>query len=154
MRLVDLPRTTSFQLALRFLLLFGAATLVLCAFLYWQTTHYVNGRVDDWLAREQAVFGLVERQNLVERLNAHVIADPTLERPLTLFGPAGQRLAGTPLALSPAELAVMPKDVPFRFVLRQGEGRSSSAAGCISDRRAICCWLPATWQGRGSSPKC
>lgn len=84
-----------------------------------QTTHYINSRVDDWLTREQSFFGIVQRDGLVERLDAHVIADPTLERPLTLFDPTGHYLAGTRLALSPSELGAMPRDVPFRFVLRQ-----------------------------------
>jgi signal transduction histidine kinase len=120
MRLVDVPRTTSFRLALRFLLLFGAASLALFGFLYWQTKHYVVGRIDDWLLREQALFSSIDRPNLVERLDAHVVADPSLERPLTLFGPAGQRLAGTRLNLPATVLNSMPHDVVFEFNFRQG----------------------------------
>ncbi|MGD0105318.1 MAG: HAMP domain-containing sensor histidine kinase [Rhodopila sp.] len=120
MRLFDLPRTTSFRLALRFLLLFGAASLALFGFLYWQTKHYVEGRVDDWLTREQGIFSPMDRSNLVQRLNAHVVADPSLERPLTLFSPAGQRLAGTPLNLAAVTLESMPHDDFFKFSLRQG----------------------------------
>jgi signal transduction histidine kinase len=118
-RLVDLPRTTSFQLALRFVLLFGTASLALFGFLYWQTTHYVVGRVDDWLTREQAVFGPMDRDNLVQRLTAHVVADPTLERPLTLFDPAGRRVAGTQLNLPPSVLAAMPRDTVLVFNFRR-----------------------------------
>ena len=124
MRLVDLPRTSSFRLALRFLVLFGAASLVLCGFLYWQTKHYVIGRVDDWIAREQTVFGPMQRDDLVRRLTAHVVADPTLERPLTLFDPAGRRVAGTVLNVSPAVLAAMPRDLTQMFKLRQGRQRT------------------------------
>jgi signal transduction histidine kinase len=119
-RLVELPRTTSFQLALRFLLLFGTASLMLFGFLYWQTERYVQGRVDDWLIRERAVFSPMDRDNLLQRLTAHVVSDPTLERPLTLFDPVGFRLAGTPVELSAAELAVMPRDELFRFDAHQG----------------------------------
>ena len=120
MRLVDLPRTSSFRLALRFLLLFGAASLALFGFLYWQTRTYVLGRVDGWLAREQTIFSPMDRSNLLERLTAHTVADPSLERPLTLFDPIGQRLAGTPLTLSAAVLDGMPRDVVFEFSVRQG----------------------------------
>jgi signal transduction histidine kinase len=120
-RLVELPRTTSFQLALRFLLLFGTASLVLFGFLYWQTERYVEGRVDDWLVRERGIFSPMERDNLLQRLTAHVVADPTLERPLTLFDPVGDRLAGTPIDLSPADVVAMPRDVLFRFDLDQGD---------------------------------
>jgi signal transduction histidine kinase len=120
MRLVDLPRTSSFRLALRFLLLFGAASLILFGFLYWQTNHYVIGRMDSWLAREQTIFGVLDRDTLLQRLTAHLVADPTLERPLTLFDPAGERLAGTPLNLPASVLAGMPQDIPFEFNLPQG----------------------------------
>src|ERR1700761_4873725 len=75
-RLVDLPRTTSFQLALRFLLLFGAASLALFVFLYCQTAHYVSQRIDDWLQREQAIFSVSDQADLQRRLAAHLVADP------------------------------------------------------------------------------
>lgn len=120
MRLVDLPRTTSFRLALWFLLLFGAASLGLFGFLYWQTRQYVVGRVDDWLMREQTLLGPLDRDDLVQRLTAHVVADPSLERPLALFDPAGRQLAGTPLKLSATALDNMPRDSVFEFTLPQG----------------------------------
>jgi signal transduction histidine kinase len=119
-RLVDLPRTTSFQLSLRFLLLFGTASLVLFGFLYWQTKHYVVGRVDDWLVHELTLLGPMDRDDLFQRLTAHGVADPTLERPVTLFDPAGERLTGTPINLSPTVLADMPRDVTFAFDFHQG----------------------------------
>jgi signal transduction histidine kinase len=119
-RLVDLPRTTSFRLALRFLLLFGAASLALFGFMYWQTKQYIEGRVDDWLAREQAILRPIDRDILLQRLTAHVVADPSLERPLTLFDPAGKRVAGTALDVPAAVLSGIPEDVITRFVLRQG----------------------------------
>src|SRR5580700_7685982 len=97
MRLVDLPRTSSFRLALRFLILFGVASFALFGFLYWQTNHYIVGRIDAWLAHEQTILRPLDRDSLLQRLTAHFIADPTLERPLTLFDPVGMRLAGTPL---------------------------------------------------------
>jgi signal transduction histidine kinase len=120
MRLVDLPRTSSFRLALRFLLLFGAASFVLFGFLYWQTNHFITGRIDAWLSHEQTIFRPVDRDNLLQRLTAHLVADPTLERPLTLYDPVGLRLAGTPLGLSASVLASMPHDIPFEFSLAQG----------------------------------
>ncbi len=71
MRLLELPHTTSFQLALRFLVLFGAASFGLFAFLYWQTADYVTDRVDDWLRREQTYFRLSDRGDLQQRLAVH-----------------------------------------------------------------------------------
>jgi signal transduction histidine kinase len=119
-RLLDLPRTTSFRLALRFMLLFGAATCALLGFLYWETKHYVTGRVDDWLMHELAIFSPMDRNNLLQRVTAHLVSDPTLERPVTLFDPTGQRLAGSPLNLPATMWSSMPHDRPFDFTLRQG----------------------------------
>ena len=133
MRLIDLPRTSSFRLALCFLLLFGVASFALLGFLYLQTTHYVISRVDDWVTREQTIFGVMDRANLLERLEAHRIADPTLERPMTLFEPAGRRIAGTLLNLPPATLAAMPHDVIFPFSLPEG-GRETSFRGEVHTR--------------------
>jgi signal transduction histidine kinase len=118
-RLVDLPRTTSFRLALRFLLLFGAASLLLFGFLYLETQQYIVGRIDGWLIREQAIFRPMERDNLLQRLSAHFVADPTLDRPMTLFNPEGQRLAGNPMTLPAEMLTGMPQDAPFEFHVRQ-----------------------------------
>jgi len=120
MRLVEVPRTTSFQLALRFLLLFAAASLALFGFLYWQTQHYVVGRIDNWLVQEQTIFSPLDRDTLLQRLNAHVVADPSLARPIALFDPTGQRLAGTPVNLPPAKVRAIPHDVPVQFVVHQG----------------------------------
>jgi len=50
--LSDIPRTTSFRLALLFLGLFGTASLGVFGFLYWQTAGYLASGVDDWLGRE------------------------------------------------------------------------------------------------------
>lgn len=133
MRLVELPRTTSFQLALRFLLLFGTTSLVLFGFLYWQTQHYVVGRIDGWLVREQAIFAVSSHAGVLERLNAHVVADPTLERPLTLFSPSGQHMAGTRLDLPPGVVAAMPHDEFFAFELHQG-GQAMAFRGLAHPR--------------------
>jgi signal transduction histidine kinase len=123
MRLTELPRTTSFQLALRFLLLFGAASLALFGFLYFQTTHYILGRMENWMVRQQATLGQLDRDSMLQRLNAHVVADPSLDRPITLFSPAGERLAGTLLNLTPAEVLAMPRDTPTRLVVNQRSRR-------------------------------
>jgi signal transduction histidine kinase len=133
MRLVDLPRTTSFQLSLRFLLLFGAASLALFGFLYWQTAHYVEHRVDDWLRREQAIFNVPGQADLLQRLGLHLIADPSLERAITLFDPAGHRLAGTMLDLPASALTALPRDVLTNFTIRQGS-RPNALRGIVHQR--------------------
>ncbi len=133
MRLLELPRTTSFQLALRFMVLFGAASLGLFAFLFWQTADYVTDRVDDWLRREQTYFHLSDRGDLEQRLTAHMTADPTLERPLTLFDASGNRLAGTVLNVTPADLLRLPRETLTDFSVHQ-DGRTISLRGLVHER--------------------
>jgi signal transduction histidine kinase len=120
MRLIDLPRTSSFRLALRFFILFGTASFILFGFLYWETKLYVISRVDEWLVREQAGFKTMDRDSILQRLEAHLVVDPTLDRPVTLFDATGQRSAGSTLNLPPGLLASLPLDRVVPFHLRQG----------------------------------
>jgi signal transduction histidine kinase len=119
--LVEIHRTTSFRLALLFLLLFGAASLALFGFLYLQTTGHLRAQVDGWLRREQTGFMHLDREAYLERLAARKSVDPTVERPFTLFDPAGHRTAGTPLDLAPEALASMPIDRLFDFKAKIGD---------------------------------
>ena len=127
MRLAELPRTTSFRLAMLFLLLFGTAALLLCGFLYWQTKDFLSEREDETLVTEQAAFDGLDASDLRELLAAHVVMDPHLQRPLTLFGPAGERVAGSPVG--PPVLA-QPSNQPFTFTLRHN-GRPIYFRGLI-----------------------
>ena len=127
MRLAELRRTTSFRLAMLFLLLFGTAALLLCGFLYWQTKDFLSEREDETLVTEQAAFDGLDASELRELLAAHVVMDPHLQRPLTLFGPAGERVAGSPVG--PPVLA-QPSDQPFTFTLRHN-GRPVYFRGLI-----------------------
>jgi signal transduction histidine kinase len=126
-RLAELPRTTSFRLAMLFLLLFGTAALLLCGFLYWQTKDFLSEREDETLVTEQAAFDGMDASDLRELLAAHVVMDPHLQRLLTLFGPAGERVAGSPVG--PPVLA-QPSDQPFTFTQRRN-GRPVYFRGLI-----------------------
>jgi signal transduction histidine kinase len=126
-RLAELPRTTSFRLAMLFLLLFGTAALLLCGFLYWQTKDFLSEREDETLVTEQAAFDGMDASDLRELLAAHVVMDPHLQRLLTLFGPAGERVAGSPVG--PPVLA-QPSDQPFTFTQRRN-GRPAYFRGLI-----------------------
>jgi len=129
-RLSDLPRTTSFRLALLFLLLFGVASFTLFGFLYWRTSGYLVGRVDDWLQREQASFLNLNREEFLDRLTAHATGNPTLDRPFILFDSIGQRIAGSPLSVPALILAGLPLDRPFDLPLSQS-GRAMPLRGQI-----------------------
>src|ERR1700688_3592068 len=93
-RLSDLPRTTSFRLALLFLALFGAASLTLFGFLYWQTAGYLTGGLDEWLTRETAGPCVGSPSELTSRLNERAARDPEGPRPFAVFDAAGNWIAG------------------------------------------------------------
>jgi signal transduction histidine kinase len=114
--LSEIRRTTSFRLALLFLGLFGAASLILFGFLYWQTAGYVAGGVDDWLTREMAA-RVSDPRELDGQITAHMAADPAGRRPFALFDADGHRIAGNPAEL-PSPLPGM--DRVFDFMLPQG----------------------------------
>jgi signal transduction histidine kinase len=130
MRLTDLPRTTSFRLALLFLLLFGAASLVLFGFLYRETNGYLMRMADDWLRREQVGFAQMEEAAFFDRLRAHVIADSAVERPFTLFDASGHWIAGNHLDVSPRLLVSAPSDRPFNFAVTDN-GQSLAYRGMV-----------------------
>src|ERR1700737_3723274 len=114
----DLRRTTGFRLALLFLALFGAASLTLFGFLYWQTAGYLKSGTDEWLARELASLVAANPSQLIEHLNEHAARDPEGDRPFALFDAAGHGLAGK-VANLPTPSA---SDRPIEFRLnRRGE---------------------------------
>jgi signal transduction histidine kinase len=116
-RLSDLPRTTSFRLALLFLLLFGVASLLLFGFLYRETNGYLMRMADDWLRREQLGFAQMDEAGFLDRLRAHVIADSGVERPFSLFDASGHWIAGNRLHVSPSLVVSAPLDRPFHFAV-------------------------------------
>ena len=112
--LSDIPRTTSFRLALLFLALFGAASLILFGFMYWQTAGYLAGGVDDWLHNEMASRSDAHSSERMRQLNARAVLDPDGRRPIALFDSDGHWEAGGTATL-PRPLPAM--DRPFDFTL-------------------------------------
>jgi len=94
MRLSDLRRTTGFRLSVLFLGLFGLSSLLLFAFLYAQTTHYLLWSLDQRLAREMQA-DLSAPETIGERLRGHMLRDPEGLRPFGLFDATGQPLMGS-----------------------------------------------------------
>jgi signal transduction histidine kinase len=117
-RLRELPRTTSFRLALLFLALFGAASLLLFGFLYWQTAVYLRSSVDEWLAREEEGLAASSPADLRRIVAERAARDPGGRRKFALFDAAGNRIAGSQAAL-PAPLP--PLDRPFELTLTRGD---------------------------------
>jgi signal transduction histidine kinase len=117
-RLRELPRTSSFRLGAMFAGLFGLSSLVLFAFLYWQTSGYLSAAIDDWLERETAARALEPASELAQNLDARVAADPDGMRPIALFGPDGTWLGGSHARL-PANRPQT--DRPFAFTMPRGD---------------------------------
>jgi signal transduction histidine kinase len=117
--LSDIPRTTSFRLALLFLGLFGTASFGVFGFLYWQTAGYLASGVDDWLGRELAARSAEHSSERRRQLDAHTVLDPAGQRPFALFDATGNWIGGSPATLPQPEPAM---DHPFDFMLpRDGQ---------------------------------
>lgn len=114
MRLSDLQRTTSFRVALLFLLLFGLASGVLFGFLYWRMSTFVGGGVDDGLEREATSLRRTNAGDLVDRLEDHAVHDPDLRRLSAAFDPEGHHIAGNLFVLPRGPL---PLDTGFGFTV-------------------------------------
>src|SRR5262249_39650083 len=95
------------------------------------TNGYLMSMADDWLRREQAVFAQTDERGSFERLRAHVIADPGMERPFILFDSTGRWLAGNRLEVPPSLLASETLDRPVDFTLMQ-DGERLRYRGMIS----------------------
>lgn len=132
MRLSDLRRTTSFRLAVLFLLLFGAATTLLCMFIFMQTRNYLDRRADDVLLAELVPFHGLDAAALHRLLVAHVAMDPHARRPITLFGAGGEYVAGSELGSSQFRILDEPTGRPFAFMLPR-DGQSMPFRGVTLD---------------------
>lgn len=104
MNLLDLARTTSFRLAVTFLLLFSAASVGLFAFVHWETKDFLSDKTDEWVTREIASLQRLDPAQLTNRLRQSELDPSTRERPFALYDPSANRLVGTPIAISPETL--------------------------------------------------
>jgi signal transduction histidine kinase len=97
MRLVELYRTTSFRLALIFLSLFSLTSLVLFLFIDYEVKDFMSDKVDEWVVREGRGRSTLDIDTLIHQLGSRQHEDANLERPITLYGPDYQVVAGTTL---------------------------------------------------------
>src|SRR5947209_5427717 len=117
--LSDIPRTTSFRLALLFLGLFGAASLALFGFMYWQTAGYLASDLDKHFQSEMASRLDSHSSERMRQLEARAKLDPDGRRPIALFDANGHWIAGATATLPSA---LPPMDQPFNFTLpRDGQ---------------------------------
>lgn len=118
-RLSELRRTSGFRLSLLFFALFGAASLVLFGFIFWQTAGFLSNSTDDWLRSVVAAAdGMGTTSERLRELRARAIADPKVSRPIAVFDVEGHWLGGSPITL-PAQLP--PTDKPFEFTQQRDD---------------------------------
>lgn len=119
MRLIELLHTTSFRLAIAFLVLFAVASGALFAFLSWETRDFLTDRTDEWLLREVNTFSPLDDQAITSRLATRESVNAVKERPISLFDPRGVLVAGSPMTLPAADKI---KPDPHNFAaLRAGK---------------------------------
>src|SRR5882762_6833362 len=98
-RLSDVCRTTSFRLAMLFLVLFGLASLVLFGFRYGEVKNFMQNKVDEWVLREEQEFARRPVDDILRRLKDRAIGEADAERSMALFDKTGARVAGTAISL-------------------------------------------------------
>jgi signal transduction histidine kinase len=125
--LSDIPRTTGFRLALLFLGLFGAASLILFGFMYWQTAGYLANELDKHFQSEMASRLAAHSSERMRQLEARATLDPDGRRPIALFDANGNWVAGAPATLPSA---LPPMDQPFDFTLPR-DGQAAPFRGIL-----------------------
>src|SRR5436305_15301783 len=93
-RLSDIPRTTSFRLALLFLGLVGTGAVVLFGFMYVETAGCLARDVDSGLAREVSVRAPKSAAELERLFNEPAPLDPERRRPFALHDPPRRWITG------------------------------------------------------------
>jgi signal transduction histidine kinase len=102
-RLPDFVRSTTFHWALGVAAAFGACTLMLFGFVYWQTAAYVTSSIDSDLTGEARFVVGNTREQALEFVAERLRDDPHRLKLAGLFGPDGQRIAGN-MEAAPATL--------------------------------------------------
>ncbi|MDB5730210.1 MAG: cusS 3, partial [Variovorax sp.] len=117
-QLRDIPRTTSFRIALLFLAVFGAAAAAVIAYLYWQTAGYLAREVDVALTAQMDRWGQLAPDALVQEVSRRTVRDTALRQPAAVFSASGERLAGV---IDPVR-QIATYDRPFDMRLKGPDG--------------------------------
>src|SRR5579859_826375 len=91
---LSLTRLPMFRLALLYSALFAFSTLVLFAFIYWQTAVVEIQRVDGQLLHDAQFLGNLKPSDLKDTIDNRVMPDFRRVAHAGLFGPDGARIAG------------------------------------------------------------
>ena len=94
MRPPDFARTTTFRSAVAVASSFLICTLVLFAFVYWQTAAYVMNKYDVLLVEELQIFASNTPERLLQEIDDRLLKDPQRIKIAGLFDAKGNRIAG------------------------------------------------------------
>ena len=124
MRLTETFRTATFRTAALASAAFGASTLLLFAFIYWQTAGLETERIDRFLAHESLAMSREAPAALTADVNTRYARDLHREGFAGLYTGTGQFLAG--------DLADYPADLPrderaHRVLMRHGNAETGAA---------------------------
>ena len=114
-RLRDVLRTSHFQVAAQFLILFAVTGSLVLGLVYWRTSVYLVGEVDLSLRDNVDRWSQLPPDNLVREINRRTQRDPSRRLPAALIGARGELLAGG-LRLDASHLPAY--DRPFDLDLR------------------------------------
>jgi signal transduction histidine kinase len=122
-RLPDFIRTTTFRWAFGVAGAFVLCTLLLFAFVYWQTAAYMTSSYDNLLTGETRLIAADTPERQLERIDFRLHDDPRRIRIAALFGADGHRIAGNMESLP----AGLPPDVPTnaKVVRLDGDNRET-----------------------------
>jgi signal transduction histidine kinase len=90
----DFARTTTFRSAVAVASSFLICTLVLFAFVYWQTAAYVMNKYDVLLVEELQIFASNTPERLLQEIDDRLLKDPQRIKIAGLFDAKGNRIAG------------------------------------------------------------
>src|ERR1700704_6457660 len=109
-RLPDFARSTTFRWTLTVAGAFVLCTLMLFAFVYWQTAVYMESKYDVLLAAELRIFAANTPEQRLQEIDDRLSKDPQRIKIAGLFGADGHRIAGNLESLPPGLLPDVPTD--------------------------------------------
>jgi signal transduction histidine kinase len=94
LRIPEFLRTTAFRHSITIAVFFSLASILVFAFVYWQTVDYESGEIDHEVLQTSRAIGNVPTRFVERRLNRWLAEQTRIERYGLLLGADGAKLAG------------------------------------------------------------
>jgi signal transduction histidine kinase len=134
-RLPEFVHSTTFRWALGVAGAFGACTLLLFGFVYWQTATYVTGNIDTAIAEEAHLDEGSTRQHILDFIDDRLRDDPRRVKLAGLFGPDGRQIAGN-VATLPSGMPLDGMAHPSKLIRVDNRGREEQNVRAVARRLA------------------